>query len=83
MPPPTLSRYHKIKNLVEESYYLRLLRYTIEVDMGCFSFLCQKCNKGILSTSFHGEQCKLYLLKDGKVIEMMEGEYDSYGRVFT
>jgi len=51
--------------------------------MGCFSWLCKECGKGILSTSFDGEQVKLFLLKDGNVIEMMEGNYDSYGRVFT
>jgi len=50
--------------------------------MGCFSYLCKECGKGILSNSFRGEQVKLFYLKDGKVIEEMEGEYDSYGRVF-
>ena len=51
--------------------------------MGCFSFLCKICGKGILSNSSRGEKVKLYLLRDGKIIEQMEGEYDSYGRVFT
>lgn len=50
--------------------------------MGCFSYLCKECGKGILSNSFKGEMVKLFYIKDGKVIEMMEGEYDSYGRVF-
>ena len=50
--------------------------------MGCFSFLCQKCGKGIQSTSFSGQQTILVLLKDGKEIQRMDGEYDSYGRVF-
>jgi len=50
--------------------------------MGCFSFMCQKCGKAILSNSFTGQPVKLFLLKDGVVIEQMEGEYDSYGRVF-
>ena len=50
--------------------------------MGCFSFLCKKCDKGIESSSFDGDECRLSLLKDGKVIQEMEGEYDSYGRVF-
>lgn len=50
--------------------------------MGCFSFLCKKCGKGIQSTSFSGHKCRLALLKDGKVIQEMQGEYDSYGRVF-
>jgi len=51
--------------------------------MGCFSFLCQVCGKAILSNSFQGEKVRLFLLKDGKIIERMEGEYDSYGKVFT
>lgn len=50
--------------------------------MGCFSFMCQKCGKPILSNSFVGQPVKLSLLKDGIIIEEMEGEYDSYGRVF-
>lgn len=50
--------------------------------MGCFSFLCKECGRGILSSSFDGEPVTLYLLHNGKVIEQMEGEYDSYGRVF-
>jgi hypothetical protein len=50
--------------------------------MGCFSFMCKESNKPISSSSFHGDACRLYLLKDGKVIEEMVGHYDSYGRVF-
>ena len=50
--------------------------------MGCFSFMCQNCDQPVLSDSFKGERVKLFLLQDGKVIEKMEGEYDSYGRVF-
>ena len=50
--------------------------------MGCFSFICQKCGKGINSTSFSGENVRLSLLSKGKVIEEMQGQYDSYGRVF-
>jgi hypothetical protein len=50
--------------------------------MGCFSYLCKECGKGILSNSFRGEKAKLFLLQDGCVTEEMEGEYDSYGRVF-
>lgn len=51
--------------------------------MGCFSFRCKVCDKGVTSDSFSGEMVKLFLLRDGKVIQEMEGEYDSYGRVFT
>lgn len=50
--------------------------------MGCFSFLCKKSGKPALSTSFNGSPCYLFLLKNGKVIEEMYGNYDSYGRVF-
>ena len=50
--------------------------------MGCFSFICKVCGEPILSNSYRGENVKLYLLKDGEIIEQMEGEYDSYGRVF-
>ena len=50
--------------------------------MGCFSYICPKCEKGIKSSSFSGEHCTLYLLKESKVIEQMTGQYDSYGRVF-
>jgi len=51
--------------------------------MGCFSFICKQCGNAIKSDSFSGEKVKLFLLKDGKVIEQMEGPYDSYGRVFN
>ena len=50
--------------------------------MGCFSFICQKSEEPILSSSFNGDAVHLFLLKDGKVIEHMYGNYDSYGRVF-
>lgn len=50
--------------------------------MGCFSFICQTCGRGVKSSSFSGEEVKLFLLKKGKIIQQMEGEYDSYGRVF-
>lgn len=50
--------------------------------MGCFSFLCQKSGKPVLSSSSDGSAVRLFLLKDGKVIEEMHGNYDSYGRVF-
>jgi hypothetical protein len=51
--------------------------------MGCFSFICKKCGKGINSSSFDGENVRLSLLDKGKVIEEMQGAYDSYGRVFS
>ena len=50
--------------------------------MGCFSFLCKKTGEPILSSSFSGDAVHLFLLKNGKVIEYMFGNYDSYGRVF-
>jgi len=51
--------------------------------MGCFSFICKKSNEPVLSSSFSGDAVHLFLLKKGKVIEHMFGNYDSYGRVFT
>jgi hypothetical protein len=51
--------------------------------MGCFSFICKESGLPVASDSFSGDACRLYLLKDGKVIEEMRGHYDSYGRVFT
>ena len=50
--------------------------------MGCFSFMCKVTGKAGLSSSFDGSPVHLFLLKKGKVIEHMHGNYDSYGRVF-
>ena len=50
--------------------------------MGCFSFKCKESGLPINSSSFSGDACRLYLLKDGKVIEEMRGNYNSYGGVF-
>ena len=50
--------------------------------MGCFSFMCKESGLPVASSSFDGDACRLYLLKNGKVIEEMHGHYDSYGRVF-
>ena len=51
--------------------------------MGCFSFRCKNSGKAVASDSFSGDAVRMYLLKDGKVIEEMGGFYDSYGRVFS
>ena len=51
--------------------------------MGCFSYLCKKCGKGITSSSFDGQKCILFLLKEGTIVEKIEGRYDSYGKVFS
>lgn len=51
--------------------------------MGCFSFICKKSGEPVLSSSSSGDAVHLFLLKNGKVIEHMFGNYDSYGRVFT
>lgn len=51
--------------------------------MGCFSFLCKVSGRPALSTSYDGSPCYLFLLKGGKVMEEMYGNYDSYGNVFT
>lgn len=50
--------------------------------MGCFSYLCKVSGKPALSSSFSGTDVYLFLLKDGKVIEEMRGNYNSYGGVF-
>lgn len=50
--------------------------------MGCFSFNCKESGLPAQSSSFDGDAVYLFLLRDGKVIEEMHGEYDSYGRVF-
>jgi hypothetical protein len=51
--------------------------------MGCFSFKCKKSRKAVNSSSFTGDKVHLFLLKDGKPVEYMFGNYDSYGRVFS
>lgn len=51
--------------------------------MGCFSFICKESGLPVASDSFSGDAVRMYLLKDGKVLEEMRGHYDSYGRVFT
>jgi hypothetical protein len=51
--------------------------------MGCFSFICKKSGKAVISDSFSGNAVHLFLLEKGKVIEHMFGNYDSYGRVFS
>jgi hypothetical protein len=51
--------------------------------MGCFSFVCKESGLPVASSSFDGDAVRMYLLKDGEVIEEMRGHYDSYGRVFT
>jgi hypothetical protein len=50
--------------------------------MGCFSFMCKKSRKPVNSSSFDGDRVHLFLLRKGKVIEHMYGNYDSYGCVF-
>lgn len=50
--------------------------------MGCFSFICKKSGEPVLSNSYNGDAVYLFLLKKGRVVECMYGEYDSYGRVF-
>jgi hypothetical protein len=50
--------------------------------MGCSSWKCQECGRGVKSSSFSGEQVHLFLLKEGKIIQQMTGEYNSYGSVF-
>jgi len=57
--------------------------------MGCFSFKCAICSEPINSMYYgindipehEGEHCTLFLLENGRVLEQMTGQYDSYGRV--
>jgi len=51
--------------------------------MGCFSWICDICGNSIKSDSFQGEPCRLTLLKEGEVVQVMEGPYNSYGQVFN
>lgn len=50
--------------------------------MGCFSYLCNDCGHPINSDGYSGEHCILMLVEDSKVLEWMQGQYNSYGRVF-
>ena len=50
--------------------------------MGCFSYICQECNRPVNSDSFIGENCRIYRLAGGKVRQEMRGAYNSYGSVF-
>lgn len=50
--------------------------------MGCFSYLCNDCGHPINSDSYSGEHCILMVVEDGEVLEWMQGQYNSYGRVF-
>ncbi len=52
--------------------------------MGFFSYLCKVCNDPInfdYDTNT-GEHCTLYLLKNGRIIETMTGQYNNYGCVY-
>lgn len=51
--------------------------------MGCFSFVCKESGLPVASDSFSGDAVRMYLLKNGELIEEMRGHYDSYGRVFS
>lgn len=50
--------------------------------MGCFSYICQGCCTPINSNSYMGEACELFLLENGKVLEHLTGNYNSYGAIF-
>jgi len=67
---------------VIKSFYLYIINQLKIKNMGCFSFMCKLCGKPINSDSFSGENVRLTLLDKGKAIEEMQGQYDSYGRVF-
>lgn len=50
--------------------------------MGCFSHMCKECGTPINSDSYRGEHCIMFILENGRIIEQMAGQYDSYGSVF-
>ena len=50
--------------------------------MGCHSYICSECEHPIWSDSFGGEHAILMLVDEGTVLEWMQGQYNSYGRVF-
>jgi len=52
------------------------------LKMGCFSYKCKSCDNPIWSDSFNGHQCVGFYLLNGKVIEEVRGEYNSYGGTF-
>jgi hypothetical protein len=47
--------------------------------MGCFSFICKESNLPVAE----GDAVRMYLLKNGKVVEEMRGHYDLYGKVYN
>jgi len=51
--------------------------------MGCSSFMCNVCGEAVLSDSQSGDLVRLFFLERGEVKEKMQGQYDSYCRVFT
>jgi hypothetical protein len=51
--------------------------------MGQFSYKCKVCDEPVNAAYSVGEFCTIYRLENGKVVDQMAGEYDSYGRVHT
>lgn len=53
--------------------------------MGQFSFLCKECGEQIKNHRYcdgkTGDDVYLFLIKNGAIVEMLEGEYDGYGKV--
>ena len=52
--------------------------------MGCFSWMCSKCNKQVHSDKYGsciGQEVYLGRLVNGVVVEWMNGRYDAYGKV--
>lgn len=47
--------------------------------MGCFSFICKESGLPVSE----GDAVRMYLLKNGKVVEEMRGHYDLYGKVYN
>jgi len=48
--------------------------------------MCKECGDAVLSSSEPNssktDEVHLFLLKEGTVVQTLEGQYDSYGRVF-
>lgn len=52
--------------------------------MGCFSYICPKCDLHIFSDKYDmcvGQEVHLALLDKGEVVEEMYGRYNAYGNV--
>jgi len=49
--------------------------------MGCFSYLCEVCGDPVICDGPVQDRVKLWMLRDGKPVQSMEGMYSGYGTV--